>query len=113
MKLRGSIAGCQSCASIVVSCGAANCACADGPKASEVKASAPAMKGPTRKVEAARARHLSFDVIRGCLGRRGQGDGMLQDILDHGRKSTKCSSAVAGRPFGIRERRLGSGRAKS
>ena len=42
-------------------------------------------------LEAARARHLSVCVIRGWLDRAGQGDGMLQDILDRGPKSTNAT----------------------
>src|SRR6185436_19449765 len=72
-KLRGPIAGCHNCVSIVVSCGAISCARAGPPTATR-----PARREP----KVTRARHLCFGVIWRCLGRGGQGDGMLQDILD-------------------------------
>src|SRR3989442_1644591 len=89
-KLRGPIAGCHSCVSIVVSRGGISWAYA-GPAAATTPASTPGKKAKTTQ-----ARHLSGAVIRERLGPAVRGDGMLQDILDRGHKSTNAIN-VAGR----------------
>src|SRR6476659_4672768 len=78
------MAGCHSCVSIVVSCGAASCARAGAAAAAITTAT----KTPRSALEATRRRHLSVGVIRSGLGRTGRGGEMPQDILDHGSKST-------------------------